>query len=282
MTTAVAGREALPSQAEVMAQAGSENFPVASLILAKEERRHLMAIYGFARLVDDVGDEVNADRASLLDHLETELDGIYNGSHPPQHPIMTTLAETIDVCNLPADPFKRLIEANRWDQQVMRYDTFEQLLDYCRLSATPVGELVLHVFNAATPERIAQSDLICSALQIIEHLQDLAEDYARGRIYLPQEDLAHFHCREEQLAAPLNHASTRAVISLEAERAHAMLAQGAPLATTLEPRQRAAVAGFVAGGRAALKALDRAAKAKRPAPKQLLFAAQLPQAALGR
>ena len=275
MTTAVMGREALPSQAEVMAQAGGENFPVASLVLGRS-RRHLMAIYGFARLVDDIGDEVGGDRSQLLNRVETELDGIYRGTNP-DHPLMFTLADTIRACDLPAAPFKRLIEANRQDQVVTRYETFEQLLGYCRLSAMPVGELVLLVFGAGTPGRVALSNKICAALQIVEHLQDVSEDYAHGRVYLPAEDLARFDCEETQLQAPLRHASARALIAYEAERASAMLTEGAPLAATLKLPQRLAVAGFVAGGRAALEGVLRNRR-----PNRISIAAHLPKTAMGR
>jgi squalene synthase HpnC len=283
MTTAVAGRDALPSQAEVMAQAGTENFPVASVVLGPR-RRHLMAIYGFARLVDDVGDEVTADRTELLNHIEAELQGIYNGV-PPQHAVMVTLADTIKACDLPADPFMRLVEANRRDQVVTRYETFDQLLEYCQLSATPVGELVLHVFGAATPARIALSDQICAALQIIEHLQDVSEDYLRGRVYLPQEDMERFSCTGAELRAPMQYATTRALIESQAARARRMLAEGAPLARTLKGRERLAVAGFVAGGRTALRGLERAAHGRAHTSgrgHKISFAAQLPRAVMGR
>jgi squalene synthase HpnC len=243
---------ALPAHAEVVRQAADENFPVASFVLGRRRRAHLMAIYGFARLVDDVGDEVAGDRGALLDLVQSELELLYAGRRP-SHPVMSTLADTVRECALPEGPFSRLIEANRRDQVVSRYDTFDQLLAYCDLSAAPVGELVLGVFGAATAERIALSDRICAALQVIEHLQDVAEDYARGRIYLPLEDLARFGCSEESLAA----GAPRALLEFEAERAFRLLAWGAPLARTLPLRPRLAVAGFVAGGRAALDALLR-------------------------
>jgi squalene synthase HpnC len=236
-----------------MAQAGTENFPVASLVLGRQ-RRHLMAIYGFARLVDDIGDEISADRTQALNALEAELDTIYSGGRP-SHPVMLTLSDTIKACALPPAPFKRLVEANRQDQTVTRYDTYAQLLGYCQLSAAPVGELVLHVFGAATPDRIAVSDKVCNALQIVEHLQDLSEDYARGRVYMPREDLERHHCDESQLNNPRAHPEMRALIQFEAERARELLRQGAPLAKTLSGTARLAVAGFIAGGRNALDQL---------------------------
>jgi squalene synthase HpnC len=237
-----------------MAQADHENFTVASVVLGRRRRLHLLAIYGFARLVDDVGDEAAGDRGALLDAVEEQLDQIYAGERP-EHPVMQTLAGSVRECALPAGPFRRLIEANRQDQVVTRYETFDQLLAYCRLSAAPVGELVLHVFGAASPARIALSDSICAGLQIIEHLQDIGEDYRRGRVYMPREDMLRCGCDDEALTSPA-HASSRALITFEAGRARSLLAAGAPLARTLPPRPRIAVAGFVAGGRAALDALE--------------------------
>jgi squalene synthase HpnC len=248
---------ALPSEAAVMAQTPSENFPVAGLMLGRKHRAHLLAIYGYARLVDDTGDEMRGDRALLLDEIERQLTDIYRAIEP-SHPVMRRLRGTIEACGLPAAPFQRLIEANRCDQVVTRYDTFDALLGYCQLSAAPVGELVLNVFGAASPERIALSDRVCAGLQVIEHLQDVAEDYARGRIYLPVEDLTNAGCEERELAAPQASPALRSVVELLARRSGQLLAAGSVLARQLALRPRTAVAGFVAGGRATLRAIDRA------------------------
>ena len=245
-----------PAKGQVMAQAGSENFPVASYLLGRRQRGHLLAIYGFARLVDDIGDEVPGDRLALLDWLEGELDQLY-ADRCPEHPIMRSLAAAVAECALPRQPFERLIEANRRDQTITRYETFDELLDYCQLSAAPVGELVLHVFGAATPERIELSDRICAGLQITEHLQDVDEDYRRGRIYLPRQDIERFGCDEAELDAQPRSESWRALIAHETGRARSLLAAGAPLVHTLGLRPRLAVAGFLAGGRAALRDLER-------------------------
>lgn len=258
----------LPEAGSLLGQAGTENFTVANWLLGTETRRRLMALYGYARLVDDVGDEVAGDRLALLDVIESELDAIYSvaptpAPHEPDHPVLRELARTVRACQLPAEPLRRLIAANRMDQTVTRYPTFEDLLGYCRLSANPVGELVLGVFGAATPERIALSDRVCSALQVVEHLQDLAEDQRRGRVYMPEEDLIRFGCDDPAvLSAPPN-ASVRALIAFEATRARSLLSSGAPLARTLAPRPRIAVAGFVAGGRAALDGLPGGGHAPR-------------------
>jgi squalene synthase HpnC len=282
-TVAPPATAALPSQRAVMGKAEHENFTVASAVLGRRRQRHLMAIYGFARLVDDVGDEVPGDRPALLTALERELDHIYD-SEPVEHPIMRSLAPTIADCRLPKLPFRRLIEANRRDQHVVRYETFADLLDYCQLSAAPVGELVLHVFGLATPERVALSDRVCAGLQVTEHLQDIREDYGRGRVYLPREDLARFGCREQELATPHRSPSCRALIEFEVERARTLLGQGARLVRTLPLRPRLAVAGFVAGGRTALDALsdaDDAGQPRRRRPRRRLGVALL-EAASGR
>jgi squalene synthase HpnC len=267
-----------------MRQARQENFTVASAVLGRLRRAHLMAIYGFARLVDDVGDEASGDRTALLDRIERELERIYAGERP-EHAVMISLADTVRACQLPISPFRRLLEANRRDQVVTRYETFDQLLSYCQLSAAPVGELVLHVFGAATPDRMALSDRICAGLQVTEHLQDVREDYERGRIYLPLEDLARFGCGETDLPAQLPTARGMALIAFEVQRARSLLSAGAPLARTLRPRPRIAVAGFVAGGRAALDALERASREAvqvRPVRRRRVFAAAFVTAAIGR
>jgi squalene synthase HpnC len=252
----VSATAAVPSRSALLAQAPHENFPVASRVLPRQMRRHLLAIYGYARLVDDIGDEAEGDRLELLDWIDEELDRLYGGEEP-EHSVMRALASTVRECSLPDAPFRRLIEANRRDQHVTSYDSFEALLGYCELSAAPVGELVLHVFDAATPDRIVLSGRICAGLQIAEHLDDVAEDHARGRTYLPRDDLARFGCSDAELSAPSASPALRALIAFEAARARSLLGAGAPLARRLPSRPRLAVAGFVAGGRAALDGLAR-------------------------
>jgi squalene synthase HpnC len=245
-----------------MARAPSENFPVASRLLPRRARSHLLAVYGFARLVDELGDSAPGDRLAALDWLQRDLDRAYEGR--AEHPLLTRLQATLRECALPREPFARLIEANRVDQRVSRYETWEQLRGYCALSADPVGEIVLMVFAVATPARIALSDSICTALQLIEHCQDVVEDFAAGRIYLPAEDLERFGCTEAQLAGDGGSAQAsreqplRAVIAFEVARARELMAAGAPLLDELSGRERIAVAAFLAGGRAAVQAIERA------------------------
>jgi squalene synthase HpnC len=317
------------------AQAPAENFPVALRFLPARYRRHLAAVYGFARSADDMGDEAAApERLGLLDELEADLDRLYRmvswagapgdggsggegsggGEGPggggagaagvgvggmgvggmgvggagvggagvggagvggtglggtglggtaeagadrggPRLSVVRALAPAVVECAIPAQPFRDLIEANRQDQVVSRYQTFGDLLDYCRLSANPVGRIVLHVFGAATPEREALSDQVCTALQLAEHWQDVAEDLRAGRIYLPLEDMDRFGCAERDLAAPRAAPQVRALMAFEDRRARGLLDAGAPLVGTLRGAARAAVAGYVAGGRAALAAI---------------------------
>jgi squalene synthase HpnC len=248
-----------PAVEAVMARAATENFPVASLVLGRRVRAHLLALYGFARLVDELGDADGrppAHRLAELDWLEAELERVFTGD--ARHPLLVALQATVAECGLQDAPFKRLIEANRVDQRVSRYETWEQLRGYCALSADPVGELVLGVFGLATPARIALSNSICTALQLAEHCQDVAEDLTQGRIYLPLEDLARFDCPPSDLAAAHASAQLREVLAFEVARARTLLADGLPLIASLRGRPRLAVAAFVAGGRAALDAIQHA------------------------
>lgn len=249
---------ALPDARAVMERAGGENFPVALRVLGGREREQLLAIYGFARLVDELGDELDGDRLAALDWLQGELGRAFEGR--AEHPLLVRLQQTLAVHPLPREPFLRLIEANRTDQRVTRYQSFDRLLSYCMLSANPVGELVLAVFDLLTPERIVRSDRICTALQLAEHWQDVAEDHRRGRVYIPAEDLDRFGLPREGLLA-LDRAGRermRALIEFEVTRARELLRAGAPLLDTLKGRPKLAVAGFVSGGRAALDATERA------------------------
>jgi squalene synthase HpnC len=251
-----------PAAEAVMARATSENFPVASRVLPRAAREHLLAIYGFARLVDELGDRQDGlggapgadERLAALDWLEAELDRALAG-HARQ-PLLARLARTVATCGLAREPFARLIDANRMDQRVERYHTWEQLRGYCALSANPVGELVLGVFGLATPARIALSDSICTALQLTEHCQDVAEDHARGRVYLPREDLERFGCAERELALAHTGEPLREVLAFEIARARRLLDDGLPLVAQLSGRVKLAVAAFAAGGRAALQAIE--------------------------
>lgn len=246
----------VPAADSVMARAAGENFTVASRLLPRAVRGHLLAIYGFARLVDQLGDDAPGDRSAHLDWLGEELERAYGGQ--ATHPVMVRLQPSLRDLSLPEQPFRDLIEANRQDQRVSRYRSFGDLAAYCRLSANPVGRLVLAVFGLSSPDREALSDRVCTGLQLVEHTQDVGEDLGRGRVYIPLEDLERFGCPESDLSAPHASPALRAVVAYQVARARVFLDAGAPLAATLPPRARIAVAGFTAGGQAALDAMERA------------------------
>ncbi|MFH9229770.1 squalene synthase HpnC [Streptomyces lydicus] len=268
----------------VLDQAAHENFPVAPFFLPRAWRADLMAAYGFARLVDDIGDGDLApgggdavllgldraqydDRPALLDALEADLRRVFSDRAPgPKHPLMRRLGPTVRRCELTPEPFLGLIEANRQDQRISRYATYDDLVAYCELSANPVGRLVLGITGTSSPERIRRSDAVCTALQIVEHIQDVAEDLGRDRVYLPAEDLKRFGVTEADLAAPSGGASVRALIAFEAERARELLNEGTPLVGSVHGRLKLLLAGFVAGGRAALQAVAAAEHDVLPGP----------------
>ncbi|MDJ1131092.1 squalene synthase HpnC [Streptomyces iconiensis] len=257
----------------VLSKAKRENFPVAPRFLPREWRDDLMAVYGFARLVDDIGDsdiasgEAHAtylglptdqadDPLAMLDAFEADVRRVFARAGPePGHPLLRALVPTVRRCALTPDSFLALIEANRQDQKVRRYATYAELAAYCELSANPVGRLVLAITGTATPERLRRSDAVCTGLQIIEHLQDVAEDLGRGRIYLPAEDMDRFRVAEADLKASTANASVRALIAYETERALALLDEGTPLVRSVRGRLRLLLAGFTGGGRAAAAAI---------------------------
>jgi squalene synthase HpnC len=216
-----------------------------------------MAFYGFARLVDELGDTYDGDRLAALDWLESETRlALVNPDRPDLNPLVTRAAGAVRAVN--ADPawLTDLIAANRQDQLVTSYPTFDDLADYCRMSANPVGRLVLAAFDASTSPRQAWSDAICTGLQLAEHWQDVAEDARAGRVYVPADDMARFGVTREELAgAPPASTALRALIAFEVARARRQLDAGAPLVASLQGRARWAVAGFWAGGAAALDAI---------------------------
>ena len=263
-----------------MARAGGENFRVASRLLPARTRRHLLAFYGFARLVDELGDSYGGDRLAALDWVEAEIGR--TDAHPLVRAAVVATQEIGADLGLLAD----LVAANRQDQLVAGYQTFDDLVEYCRLSANPVGRWVLAAFGAATPERAAWSDAVCTGLQLAEHWQDVAEDARAGRIYLPQEDIARFGVSAAELTAgPPATPRLRALMGFEVDRARRWIDSGTPLVSSLSGRARWAVAGFVAGGQAALDGIaaqhfDPLGGARRPPTGRV--AARLAAALRGR
>ena len=290
-------------EANVLAgQAAGENFPVALRLLPARRREHLMAVYGFARTVDDIGDEAPPpQRPRLLDELDADLRRLYARYGPvttqpappagsgggsgsggdgeePRSRVVRALAPTVAECAIPMQPFLDLILANRQDQVVSRYATFPDLLGYCRLSANPVGRIVLYVFDSFTPGRAELSDSVCTALQLAEHWQDVAEDLRAGRIYVPAADMETYGCTEQDLAQGWASPSVRALMAFETRRARTMLDAGAPLIGMLRGAARVAVAGYVAGGRAALAAIaaaDHDVLRATPRPRKRRLAGEL-------
>ena len=240
------------SASSVAARARTENFPVASLLFPRAYRPHLRAIYGFARLVDILGDEHEGDRLGALDELEAEVGRCYEGE--PTWEVMRELQPTIRACSLPSEPFLRLIEANRIDQRISEYATWADLKHYCLHSADPVGRLVLGVLGRAEPELVALSDDVCTGLQLVNFLQDVPRDLALGRVYLPAEERACFGVTKLDEPSP----QLKVLLRHEANRARTLLGSGEELGRRLGGRVGRAVAVFGRGGLAALDALERA------------------------
>ncbi|MDT7594900.1 MAG: hypothetical protein QOJ06_446 [Pseudonocardiales bacterium] len=238
-------------------QQQAENFPVALRLLPRRLRTDLVAVYDVARVIDDLGDQAAGDRTALLTAFGRDLATIWNGGQP-QHPVLRRLAPVVAARGLDREPFERLVQANLVDQRVRRYATYQQLRGYCTLSADPVGRIVLALFGRVTPATTELSDRVCTALQLIEHWQDVAEDRRAGRVYLPQEELAAFGVTEDDLDGPVVSPALRRLMAFQISRAAELLNSGAPLVGLLHGWARLAVAGYVAGGRAALDALRRA------------------------
>ncbi len=239
--------------ASVARRARTENFPVASLLFPRRLRPHLRAIYGFARLVDILGDELEGDRLAALDELERELDASYGGS--PTWPVMQALQPTVAEFGLPREPFLRLIEANRMDQRITEYETWDDLREYCRHSADPVGRLVLGLLRLdREPDLVAASDDVCTGLQLVNFLQDVPRDLGLGRVYLPAEDRRRFGVTVLDRQTP----ALTEVLRFEAGRARRLLAGGRVLQPRIGGRAGRAVGLFARGGLAALDALERA------------------------
>jgi squalene synthase HpnC len=236
-------------------------------VLPPATRAHLLAVYSYARYVDDLGDEGQAeqDREPALRRVADEVLALAAGD-VPQNPRILALAPTFYGCRLPVDALLRLVDANLMDQKVTRYESFQDLLGYCELSANPVGELVLAVFGRHEPHLVELSDRVCTALQLLEHWQDVAEDRRRGRIYLPRQDMERFGVVETDLDAAHASEPLRLLLAFETDRAGAWLDAGSVLVPALTGWARLAVSGYVAGGRAAARCLALSGYDPLPAP----------------
>jgi squalene synthase HpnC len=245
------------SQELLAALERSENFPVALRLLPWDVRADLRAVYAVVRTIDQLGDEGGGDRRAALLAFARDLARVWTSGRP-HSPVLAALVKPVQRRALPLEPFERLVAANLQDQRVTHYERFPDLLDYCAFSAAPIGRLVLAVFGVASPARTALSDQVCAGLQVVEHLQDVAEDRRAGRVYLPLEDLAAHGVREPDLDAASASPALRRLISAELDRVTGLLDAGGPLLDDLAGWARLAVAGYVAGGRAAVDGIRRA------------------------
>ncbi len=231
-----------------------ENFTVASWLLPRTLRPHMYAVYAYCRGVDDLGDEAEGDRLALLDDWEAELRRCYDGS--PRRPTFVALEETIRRFDIPRDPFLRLIEANRMDQRVSRYRTFDDLLGYCENSANPVGHIVLSLFGHRDEERRRISDATCTALQLTNFWQDVRRDLDKGRIYIPLEDMERFGCSEADLAATRCDGRFQDLMAFQVNRTRELFRRGLDLIPSVRGRLRLDLRLFSLGGLAVLDAIE--------------------------
>jgi squalene synthase HpnC len=247
-----------PVAQDLRALERAENFPVVLRVLPRRHRENLRALYDVVRTIDDLSEATPGDATADLLAFRADLESIWTPGAQPAHPVLRRLAGTVAELDLDPTPFCDVVEAGLMDQRVTGYATFDDLRGYCRRSADPVGRLVLRVFGVRDPVAQALSDEVCTALQLLEHWQDIAEDRRAGRIYLPAHDMRSFDVLPTDLDAPVAGANLRRLVRFETERAAAMLAHGSRLVGRLRGVARLAVAGYVAGGAATVRALHRA------------------------
>ena len=262
-----------------------ENFSVATWFLPERLRQHFFNIYAYCRISDDLGDEVGDPQASLemLDQWQAELDACYSGT--PRHPVFVALEETVHKFEIPKQPFDDLLKAFRHDQTVTRYERFEDLLGYCRYSANPVGHLVLYLCGYRDSERQALSDSTCTALQLANFWQDVSDDYSKGRIYLPLEDLRRYEVTEEDIPAARNPPAFCEMMRFEVGRARQWFQQGLPLAGKVDRELAVDIELFSRGGQEILNAIERqryAVLGRRPAISRTRKLALVARSALGK
>lgn len=240
--------EAARAYCRRLAETHYENFTVASALLAEPLRQHFYNVYAYCRWADDLADETPdaVEALALLDWWEGELAACYAGQ--TRHPVFVALAETIAAFEIPDQPFRDLLVAFRRDQQVAAYATIDDLLDYCRYSANPVGRLVLYLARAHTPERLDAADAICTGLQLANFCQDVRRDAQRGRVYLPRETWDRHAVDPATLAGPTATAGMRAALTEEVARAETLLRAGLPLVERMPPAFRAETWLFAHGG----------------------------------
>ena len=268
-----------------LAQTHYENFSVASWFLPKRLRQHFYNVYAYCRISDDLGDEVGDASASLalLDQWQRELDACYDGN--PKHPVFVALAETVRQFDIPKHEFSDLLIAFRQDQRVTRFETFADVLGYCHYSANPVGHLVLYLCGYRDAERQLLSDVTCTALQLANFWQDVSVDYAKGRIYLPLEDLRRFGVSEQDIAHNQNTPAFCEMMKFEVERAHDWFRSGLPLVGKVDHELAIDLDLFSRGGQEILHAIEKqgyAVLGNRPAISKPRKLALVARAAMGK
>lgn len=234
-----------------------ENFPVASILLPMRLRKPIGLIYGFARQADDFADEgdfLPEQRLARLEDFRQELRRIAV-AEPPMSEFFRAFANMVTEHELPLQPFHDLLDAFSQDVVKARYENFGEVMDYCRHSANPIGRLLLHLYGEATPRNVAYSDAICSALQIINFLQDVAIDYRKDRIYFPLDEMRKFRITEAQIARGDASGTWSAFMQFEIERARKLLQSGAPLGLALPGRIGLEMRMIIAGGETILRKL---------------------------
>lgn len=242
---------------ERLAKSHYENFSVATWFLPRRLRQHFYNVYAYCRISDDLGDEVGDPQQSLelLDQWEAELNACYAGS--PKHPVFVALAETVKQFGVPQHEFSDLLIAFRQDQTVTRFETFDDILAYCRYSANPVGHLVLYLCGYSDAERQRLSDQTCTALQLANFWQDVFVDYGKGRIYLPLEDLRRFGVTGEDIAQRRATPQFVDMMKFEVERARNWFARGLPLVKMVNRELAIDLELFSRGGQEILNAIER-------------------------
>ena len=242
---------------ERLARTHYENFSVATWFLPKRLRQHFFNVYAYCRISDDLGDETGDTAASLelLDEWETELNACYAGS--PRHPVFVALAGTVREFDVPKHEFSDLLRAFRQDQTVTRYESFEDLLGYCRYSANPVGHLVLYLGGYRDPERQQLSDYTCTALQLANFWQDVSPDFQKGRVYLPLEDLRKHGVTEATIASTQNTSQFIELMRFEVQRARQWFDRGLPLVGKVGRDLAMDLQLFSRGGQEILNAIER-------------------------
>jgi squalene synthase HpnC len=268
-----------------LARTHYENFSVATWFLPKKLRQDFLNVYAYCRISDDLGDEVGdaATALSLLDEWQMELDACYNGH--PRHPVFVALAETVRKFEIPKHEFSDLLIAFRQDQAITRFETFDDLLGYCRYSANPVGHLVLYLCSYHDAARQQLADYTCTALQLANFWQDVSDDYAKGRIYLPLEDLRRYSVSAEDIAQNRNTPAFCEMMKFEVERARQWFERGLPLLDKVDSELAVDVDLFSRGGQQILRAIERqrfAVLGRRPVISKARKLALVARAAVGK